>query len=153
MVETPAAAVMADRLAEVSDFLSVGTNDLVQYTLAVDRGNARLAGRFTAHHPAILRSLADVLAAGARAKIEVSVCGEMASDPVSAAILIGLGYRVLSVAAPNLPLLRWLVRRVTAKEAAAFAALLLAARDTADITAQSHAALPRAVDLKLIDPN
>lgn len=153
MVETPAAVLIADRLAEVSDFLSVGTNDLVQYTLAVDRGNARLAGRFTAHHPAILRSLDEVLKAGARAGIEVSVCGEMASDPVSAFILLGLGYRVLSVAAPNLPLLRWLVRRVAATDARACVAGLLAARETADITAQARAAVARVVDLKLIDPN
>jgi signal transduction protein with GAF and PtsI domain len=94
-----------------------------------------------------------VLKAGARAGIEVSVCGEMASDPVSAFILLGLGYRVLSVAAPNLPLLRWLVRRVAASDARACAAGLLAARETADITAQARAAVARVVDLKLVDPN
>ena len=152
MVETPAAVMIADRLAEVSDFLSVGTNDLVQYTLAVDRGNARLAGRFTAHHPAILRSLRDVLAAGARAGIEVSVCGEMASDPVSAFILLGLGYRVLSVAGPNLPLLRWLVRRLSARDAAASVSQLLVARRTAEVTAAARRAIAHVVDLKLVDP-
>jgi phosphotransferase system enzyme I (PtsI) len=153
MVETPAAVIMADRLAEVSDFLSVGTNDLVQYTLAVDRGNAKLAGRFTAHHPAILRSLADVLKAGTRAGIEVSVCGEMASDPVSAFILLGLGYRVLSVAGPNLPLLRWLVRRLAAKDAAKSVAQLMDARRTAEVTAAAREGIARLVDLKLVDPN
>lgn len=153
MIETPAAVIMADRLAEVSDFLSVGTNDLVQYTLAVDRGNAKLAGRFTAHHPAILRSLVEVLKAGAKAKIEVSVCGEMASDPVSAFILLGMGYRVLSVAGPNLPLLRWLVRRVSAKDAAKSVKGLMEARRTADVTAAARAGIARLVDLKLVDPN
>ncbi len=152
MIETPAAVIIADRLSEVSDFLSVGTNDLVQYTLAVDRGNAKLAGRFTAHHPAILRSLAEVLKAGARAGIEVSVCGEMASDPVSAFILLGLGYRVLSVAGPNLPLLRWLVRRLAAKDAAASVAQLLDARRTAEVTAAAREGISRLVDLKLVDP-
>jgi len=153
MIETPAAVVIADRLAEVSDFLSVGTNDLVQYTLAVDRGNAKLAGRFTAHHPAILRSLAEVLKAGARANIEVSVCGEMASDPVSTFILLGLGYRVLSVAGPNLPLLRWLVRRLAAKDAARSVRQLMDARRTAEVTAAAREAISRLVDLKLVDPN
>ncbi len=153
MIETPAAVLMADGLAEVSDFLSVGTNDLVQYTLAVDRGNARLADRFTSHHPAILKSLAEVLRAGTKAGIEVSVCGEMASDPVSAWILLGLGYRVLSVAPPNLTLLRWLVRRVAVSAAAASAYSLLAARTTAEITTAARAALGAVVDLKLIDPS
>ena len=153
MVETPAAVMMADQLAAVSDFLSVGTNDLVQYTLAVDRGNARLANRFTSHHPAILRSLAEVLRAGKHAGIEVSVCGEMASDPVGAFILLGLGYRVLSVAPPNLPLVRWLVRRLAATDAADCAATLLEARTTAEITETARAELSRLVDLRLIDPS
>ena len=71
MIETPAAAILADRLAEVCDFFSVGTNDLTQYTLAVDRGNARLAHRFTPHDPAVVRQLASVLAAADRAGIPV----------------------------------------------------------------------------------
>ncbi len=153
MVETPAAVFVADRLAEVADFLSVGTNDLVQYTLAVDRGNARLADRFTPHHPAILRALAQVRAAADAAGKEVSVCGGMASDPVSAFLLLGLGYRTLSVAAPSLPLIRWLVRRVDAGEAAACATALCAAGNAAAVTARARAALGRAVDLKLIEPD
>ncbi len=152
MIETPAAVVQADDLAAVSDFLSVGTNDLVQYTLAVDRGNARLAARFTSHHPAILRSLAEVLRAGTAAGIEVSVCGEMASDPVSAWMLLGLGYRVLSVAPPSLTLLRWLVRRVGVADAAREVQALLACRTTDEVTRQARAALGGIVDLKLIDP-
>ncbi len=95
MIETPAAVLIADQLAEVSDFFSVGTNDLTQYTLAVDRGNARLADRFTPHHPAIVRQLHHVLAIGRKADIPVSVCGEMASEPLSAVLLIGLGYERL----------------------------------------------------------
>jgi phosphotransferase system enzyme I (PtsI) len=153
MVETPAAVLVADRLAEVADFLSVGTNDLVQYTLAVDRGNARLADRFTPHHPAILRALAQARAAADAAGKEVSVCGGMASDPVSAFLLVGLGYRTLSVAAPSLPLIRWLVRRVDAGEAAACATALCAARTAAAVTARARKELGRAVDLKLIEPD
>jgi phosphotransferase system enzyme I (PtsI) len=151
MMETPAAVLMADQLAEVSDFLSVGTNDLVQYTLAVDRGNARLASRFTSHHPAILRSLAQILDAGRRADIEVSVCGEMASDPVSAWILLGLGYRVLSVAPPSLTLLRWLVRRVSTADAADAIRELLQARTTEQVTRMARVSLGRYVDLAAIN--
>jgi len=152
MVETPAAVMMADHLAKVADFLSVGTNDLVQYTMAVDRGNARLADRFTSLHPAILRSLAEVRRAGKNAGIEVSVCGEMASDPVSVWILLGLGYDVLSVAPPNLPLVRWLVRRLSLADAARCAEALLAIPRSEAIAREARAALGRVVDLKLIDP-
>lgn len=153
MVETPAAVMIADRLAEVSDFLSVGTNDLVQYTLAVDRGNARLASRFNPHHPAILRSLAVVQRAGAKAGIEVSVCGEMASDPVSIYLLIGLGYRVLSVAAPSLPLVKWMVRQIDAGSAAACVAPLLEARTAEEVSTRAREALGAVVDLRLLDPS
>src|SRR5207247_1419047 len=104
MVETPAAAIMADRLAAEADFLSVGTNDLTQYTLAVDRGNARLAERFTPHDPSVLRLLKIVADAARRAGKPASVCGEMASEPLSAFLLIGLGFETLSVAAPAPPL-------------------------------------------------
>src|SRR6267378_2064561 len=103
MVETPAAAIMADRLAAEADFLSVGTNDLTQYTLVVDRGNARLADRFTPHDPSVLRLLKMVADAARQAGKPASVCGEMASEPLSAFLLIGLGYQTLSVAPPALP--------------------------------------------------
>jgi phosphotransferase system enzyme I (PtsI) len=153
MVETPAAAVLADRFAEVSDFLSVGSNDLTQYTLAVDRSNARLASRFDPHHPAVLRLLRDVQAAGAAAGREVSLCGEMASDPVSAFLLLGLGYRVLSVASPSLPVVKWLVRNVTAAAAASCAEDALLARNEAEAVACARARLTELVDLRLLDPS
>lgn len=125
MIETPAAATLADELAKHSAFFSVGTNDLVQYTLAVDRGNARLADRFTPHHPAVVRQLKTIVDAGMRAGIGVSVCGEMASDPLSVVLLLGLGYRTLSVGPPAIPLVKWLIRTVPMSvcEAAARAAL------------------------------
>jgi len=145
--------VLVDRLAEVADFLSVGSNDLTQYTLAVDRSNARLAARFDPHHPAVLRLLRDVAAVGAAAGREVSLCGEMASDPVSAFLLLGLGYRALSVAAPSLPLVKWLVRDVTAADAAAAAQAALAARSSAVALAGLREALGARVDLRLLDPS
>ncbi|MEO8449881.1 MAG: phosphoenolpyruvate--protein phosphotransferase [Gemmatimonadota bacterium] len=153
MVETPAAVVLADRLAEVSSFFSVGTNDLTQYTLAVDRGNAHLADRFTQHDPALLRQLVYVLAAGSHAGIGVSVCGQMASEPLSAVLLIGMGYRTLSVGPPALPLMRWLVRKVPLKACQDAAASALEARTADDVTACLREAVSAYVDLRLIDPN
>ena len=129
MVETPAAAVLADRFAAESDFLSVGTNDLTQYTLVVDRGNARLAERFTPHDPSVLRLLKQIADAACAARKPASVCGEMASDPLSAFLLIGLGYETLSVAPPALPRIRWLVRQLSRGRAAAAAAALEARTD------------------------
>lgn len=114
MVETPASVVIADRLAREAAFFSVGTNDLTQYTLAVDRGSALLASRFTPLDLAVLRQLETVHRAAAAAKIPVSVCGEMASDPLSALLLIGIGYDTLSVAPPALPLVKWIIRQVPA---------------------------------------
>ena len=152
MVETPAAAVMADRLAEISDFLSVGTNDLTQYTLAVDRSNARLANRFTPHDPSVLRLLKLVAEAARAAGKPASVCGEMASEPISAFLLVGLGYETLSVAPPALPLIRWLVRQVSREQAMSAAAAALAAR-SADLALDIlRYALAEAVDMKLLDP-
>ena len=153
MVETPAAAVMADRLAEVSDFLSVGTNDLTQYTLVVDRGNARLADRFTPHDPAVLRLLKLVANAAQAAGKPASVCGEMASDPVSAFLLLGLGYETLSVAPPALPLIRWLIRQVSIAQARAAAEAALAARSARLAEDIVRFALADAVDLQLLDPD
>ena len=153
MVETPAAAVMADRLAEISDFLSVGTNDLTQYTLVVDRGNARLADRFTPHDPSVLRLLKLVAEAARAAGKPASVCGEMASEPISAFLLVGLGYDTLSVAPPALPFIKWLIRQVTTAQARSAAEAALAAR-SADLALDIlRFALAEAVDLTLLDPD
>ena len=153
MVETPAAAVLADRLVQISDFLSVGTNDLTQYTLVVDRGNARLADRFTPHDPSVLRLLKLVSEAAQAAGKPASVCGEMASEPISAFLLLGLGYNTLSVAPPALPIIKWLIRQVSTEQARAAAESALAAR-TADLALDIlRFALAEAVDLTLLDPD
>ena len=117
MVETPAAVVAADTLAKDVAFFSIGTNDLVQYTLAVDRGNANLASRFTPLHPAVLRLIRRTVEVGAEYGLEVSVCGEMASQPLMAFALIGLGVRNLSVAPRSVPLVKRIVRGVSARVA------------------------------------
>jgi phosphotransferase system enzyme I (PtsI) len=153
MIETPAAVVIADRLAKVSAFFSIGTNDLTQYALAVDRGNANLAARFTPHDPAILRMMREVLRAGRAGGIPVSVCGEMASESLFAVLLIGLGFETLSIAPPVLPLIKWLVRSVPASVARQAADAALDAKGPDDVTAILREALRPVVDLRLIDPN
>src|SRR5687767_14233530 len=133
MVETPAAAVAADTLVNDVAFFSIGTNDLVQYTLAVDRGNANLASRFTPLHPAVLRLIQRTVEVGHASGLEVSVCGEMASQPIMAFALIGLGVRQLSVAARSVPLVKRIVRGVSAeiaREAALAAVATHTARDS-----------------------
>jgi phosphotransferase system enzyme I (PtsI) len=125
MIETPAAVVTADTLAKDVAFFSIGTNDLVQYTLAVDRGNARLATRFTPLHPAVLRLIHRTLEVGHEHGLDVSVCGEMASEPLMAFALIGLGLRTLSVAPRAVTRVKQLVRKIhtTVASEAALAAL------------------------------
>jgi phosphotransferase system enzyme I (PtsI) len=114
MIETPAAAIAADTLTAASDFFSIGTNDLVQYTLAVDRGNANLASRFTPLHPSVLRLIRRTVEVGEQSGVNVGVCGEMASQPLMAFALIGLGVRELSVAPRSVPLVKRIVRGVSA---------------------------------------
>jgi phosphotransferase system enzyme I (PtsI) len=118
MIETPAAAMCADALARDVAFFSIGTNDLVQYTLAVDRGNANLATRFTPLHPAVLRLIHRTVQVGAAHGLEVGVCGEMASQPLMAFALIGLGIRQLSVAPRSLARMKQIVRGIHTSVAA-----------------------------------
>ena len=131
MVETPAAAMITDVLANEVDFFSIGTNDLVQYTLAVDRGNVNLAARFTPLHPAVLRLIKRTVDVGHANGLEVAVCGEMASQPVMAFALIGLGVRQLSVAPRAVPLVKHIIRGISAQLAAEAATAALASDNAA----------------------
>jgi len=131
MVETPAAAMSSDVLAKEVAFFSIGTNDLVQYTLAVDRGNVNLASRFTPLHPAVLRLVKRTVEIGRAAGLEVAVCGEMASQPVMAFALIGLGVRQLSVAPRTVTLVKHIVRGISAELAAEAAEAALASDNAA----------------------
>jgi phosphotransferase system enzyme I (PtsI) len=153
MVETPAAVLIADRLAEVSAFFSVGTNDLTQYTMAVDRGNARLADRFTPHHPSIIRQLQRVVEVGRAAGIPVSVCGEMASEALSAVLLIGLGYERLSVSPPALPLVKWVARTVPDDAARRAATAALGAASAEEVSAALRETVGEYIDVRLLDPS
>ena len=153
MIETPAAVMIADRLAEVSAFFSVGTNDLTQYTMAVDRGNARLADRFTPHHPSIVRQLKQVVDVGREAGLPVSVCGEMASEALSAVLLIGLGYERLSVSPPALPLVKWVLRTVPDDAARQAAETALGASSAEEVSAALRATVSEFIDVRLLDPS
>ena len=103
MVETPSSALMSDQFAEVVDFISIGTNDLTQYIMAADRGNSNLSKYQNPLHPAVLRAISGVINNCKKNKIEVSVCGEMASDPMSALALYILGLRTFSMSPSAAP--------------------------------------------------
>jgi phosphoenolpyruvate-protein kinase (PTS system EI component) len=112
MIEIPAAALEAEKLARECDFFSIGTNDLVQYTFAVDRGNESVAHLYQPLHPVILSLLRTVVKAAKRYNRSVCVCGEMASDPLAALLLIGMGIRKLSMSANLIPRVKELVCRI-----------------------------------------
>ena len=126
MVEVPAAAMIAEHLAREVDFFAIGTNDLTQYTLAVDRGNEQVSNLFRPFHPAVLRLIERVISVGARAGIPVSLCGEMAADPLAVPVLVGLGLKEFSMHPPALPLARSLIRALSFREARKMAQKALA---------------------------
>ncbi len=121
MIETPAAALLADQLAAECDFLSIGSNDLSQYTLAMDRLHPTLAGRLDALHPAVLRLIDRTVRAGAARRVDTAVCGNLASDPEAMPLLIGLGIRELSMAPAQIPRSKALLRTLEASACAELA--------------------------------
>jgi phosphotransferase system enzyme I (PtsI) len=132
MIETPAAAIAADSFIGEAEFFSIGTNDLVQYTLAVDRGNANLASRFTPLHPSVLRLIRRTGEVGEQHGLEVCVCGEMASEPLMAFALLGLGIRELSVNPRSVPFVKRIIRGVSTSFAREAAEAALGARTAAE---------------------
>jgi phosphotransferase system enzyme I (PtsI) len=147
MIEKPAAAVAADTFTRDGDvqFFSIGTNDLVQYTLAVDRGNASLASRFTPLHPAVLRLIQRTVQVGEGAGLEVAVCGEMASQPLMAFALIGLGVRQLSVSPRSVSVVKRIVRGISAATAEEAANAALGARTAETARHELHRRLSAAM--------
>ena len=133
MIEVPAAALTVDQLALEADFLSVGTNDLIQYTLAVDRTDERLAGYYAPGTPAVLRLLRGAAIAARRAKRPLSICGEMAADPVMVAVLVGLGFRSFSMATSAIPVVKQGIRLVDSRDAIQLARRALRASSADDV--------------------
>jgi len=126
MVETPSAALQCNAFAREVDFFSLGTNDLIQYTLAVDRGNERAAPLFTGAHPAVLRLIREVIRAGQRYEVGVNLCGEIAGDPVYTILLLGLGLTTFSCAPPAIPEIKKMIRSVMMEQAVKVARRVMA---------------------------
>ena len=141
MVEVPAAAVMADQLAKEVDFFSIGTNDLIQYTLAVDRTNETVAGLYSAADPSVLRLIALVVSAAAPRGLDVTVCGAMGGEPLYATLLLGLGIRSLSMAPHQLPEIKRVLRAIRDDRARALAAEVLTLESASDVAARLREAL------------
>ncbi|MCB0313147.1 MAG: phosphoenolpyruvate--protein phosphotransferase, partial [Calditrichaeota bacterium] len=113
MIEIPSVVVMADILAREVDFFSIGTNDLVQYTLAVDRGNEKVANLYSHFHPAVLRMVKMTIDAGRQANIPVGMCGEMAGDPLAVPILLAMGFENLSASHAVIPEIKNIIRELS----------------------------------------
>ncbi len=136
MIETPSAVIVADSLAKRLKFFSIGTNDLIQYSLAVDRMNEKIAHLYEPTHPAIVRLIKSTVDAAHAHGLWVSVCGEMASDPVMAPLLLGLGVDELSASPPLVPPVKFLIRRLKLSEAKELAQFALSSESAADILAR-----------------
>lgn len=149
MIEVPGAALAADALAQVADFFSIGTNDLTMYTLAIDRGDERVAPLYNPLHPAVLRLIQFTVEAGLRYRVPVSICGEIAGDARFTALLLGLGVRELSMSAPKLPRVKQRIRAMSLSEAGMRARRIMDQVDSAriaDLLDDFNSSLPGARD-------
>ena len=133
MIETPSAAITADILADYVDFMSVGTNDLIQYTIAVDRGNEKIAHLYRPLHPAVIRLLKYVVDSAKKKGVTVSICGEMAGNAEYAPLLVGLGFDELSMTAHSILEVRKRIRTLSAESCVDFADNVLSLPDATSI--------------------
>jgi phosphotransferase system enzyme I (PtsI) len=133
MIEVPSAAIIADILATEADFFAIGTNDLIQYSLAIDRSNENVSYLYEPLHPALLRLLKMVIDAGHKANIPVSLCGEMAADPLFAVVLLGLGLEVFSMNPSSIPVIKNIVRSVRYKDCRRIAEVALTKKTAQEI--------------------
>src|SRR6266851_3035898 len=133
MIEVPSAAIIADILATESDFFAIGTNDLIQYSLAIDRSNENVSYLYEPLHPALLRLIKGIIDAGKAAGIPVSLCGEMASDPLYAVVLLGLGLEIFSMNPSSIPIIKNIVRSVRYRDCRRIAEMALQKRTAQEI--------------------
>ena len=143
MIETPGAVMIADTLASKVNFFSIGTNDLIQYSLAVDRTNDKIAHLYNPTHPGIIRSIRQVIVAAHKAGIHVGICGEMAGEPDFVPLLLGLGVDELSASAPLIPQVKYLIRRLKIEESRALAEQALTMQYSHEILEASRALMQR----------
>ena len=147
MIEVPAAVYLSGALAEEAEFLSVGSNDLTQYLLAVDRGNARVADLYQALHPAVLAALGDVIAAAHDQGKSVSICGELAGDPRAAPLLVAMGFDQLSMNAGSLSVIKRVLSGFSREELQTLMAMLKPMRSAQEVVAAlDHALAERGLD-------
>ena len=144
MIEIPSAVYQAHRFAELVDFLSIGTNDLTQYLLAVDRNNAQVASLYDALHPAVIQAVYDTVRAGHDMGKTVSVCGEMAGDPAAVVLLVAMGIDSLSMSASSLNRVKWVIRNLSTKRARQYLDEALNMEDAASIRKFLHNKLEKA---------
>jgi phosphotransferase system enzyme I (PtsI) len=147
MIEVPSAALTAEMIAPEVDFFSIGSNDLIQYTMAVDRVNEKVASLYEPTHPAILRLIRNTVESAHNNNLWVGVCGEMAGQPLYAPLLVGMGVDELSVAAAALPRVKEVIRRLSYREAQELAAASLHANRAQEVVGMLRALLQR------IDPD
>jgi phosphotransferase system enzyme I (PtsI) len=153
MLETPASVAIADMLGRYVDFFSLGTNDLIQYMLAVDRGNAQLAQFFDLYHPALLKYISEAVNAARRLGCELSVCGESASDPLGSMLLMGLGVRTLSCAPSAVLGQKKLIRSIDLAHIESVTTELLDAETGTQIRERMVTVLGEFMDLAALDLN
>ena len=134
MVELPSILEIIDEIAQEADFFSIGTNDLIQYMLAVDRTNDRVAQLYQPYNPSVLRALKRIVDAGLKYKKEVSICGDMANDPKYLSLLLGLGLRSFSMDARYLPRMHECLKQLSIKECEVLAQEVLAQSQASRIT-------------------
>jgi len=144
MVEVPAAVYQARQLAKQADFLAVGSNDLTQYMLAVDRNNPRVARIYQELHPAVITALREVARAAHAEEKPVGICGEFAGTPVGAVLLMAMGYVVLSMNATHLPKVKWVIRQIKRTDARRMLARVLRMQSAEEVTAFMHRQLTEA---------
>jgi len=153
MIEVPAAVYQIKHLASLVDFMSVGSNDLTQYLLAVDRNNPRVANLYSSFHPAVLRVLSNIIAESKDEDVNLSVCGEMAGDPMGAILLMAMGYDVLSMSATSLPKVKAVIRNITLQQAQKMLRQIIGLAH-ADAVVQTMSRLMREADIeRLVRPS
>ena len=152
MIEVPAAALMLPTFLRHFDFVSIGTNDLIQYTLAIDRADEAVAHLYDPWHPAVLRLLAQTIAEARAASKSVCVCGEMAGDPAAAVLLMAMGFDSLSMNATNLPKVKWMLRQINLSKAKELLAQLMTIDNPQVISSSLQLALRNLGLSRMINP-